>query len=299
MSDDLVPKENVTPVYETDEPILYNVKDGIAWITLNRPDFHNVQNSQMTYALDDAFMKAVDDDAVKCIVLKSDAKHFSAGHDIGSPGRDFHSSFDRRLMWYDHANKPGAEKAYIREQEVYLGMCKRWRAIPKPTIAQVHKGCIAGGLLLAWVCDLIIASDDAFFQDPVLQMGFPGVEYFAHTFELNTRIAKEFLFLGERMSAERAYQMGMLNRVVPRDQLSAEVQKVAERIVEQPRLALQLAKQACNHMDTLAGKEAGIDASFGYHHFAHAQNQLVKGDYIAGFDGKKMAEKNKKQANES
>ena len=299
MSDDLIPLEDVTPEYETDEPILYEAKDGIAWITLNRPDFHNVQNSQMTYALDDAFKKAVDDDAVKCIVLKSDAKHFSAGHDIGSPGRDFHSSFDRRLMWYDHANKPGAEKAYIREQEVYLGMCKRWRAIPKPTIAQVHKGCIAGGVMLAWVCDLIIASDDAFFQDPVLQMGFPGLEYFAHTFELNTRIAKEFLFLGERMSAERAYQMGMLNRVVPRAQLADEVLKVAQRIVEQPRLALQLAKQACNHMDTLAGKEAGIDASFGYHHFAHAQNQLVKGDYIAGFDGKKMAEKNKKQAGES
>ncbi|QJB68811.1 enoyl-CoA hydratase [Parasphingorhabdus halotolerans] len=295
MSDNIVPLEDVTPVYETDEPILYEAKDGIAWITLNRPEFHNVQNSQMTYALDDAFMKAVDDDAVKCIVLKSDAKHFSAGHDIGSPGRDFHSSFDRRLMWYDHANKAGAEKAYIREQEVYLGMCKRWRNIPKPTIAQVHKGCIAGGLMLAWVCDLIIASDDAFFQDPVLQMGFPGLEYFAHTFELNTRIAKEFLFLGERMSAERAYQMGMLNRVVPREQLADEVLKVATRIAEQPRLALQLAKQACNHMDTLAGKEAGIDASFGYHHFAHANNQLTKGDYIAGFDGKKMAEKNKAQ----
>ena len=295
MSEDIVPLEDVTPEYETDEPILYKAKDGIAWITLNRPEFHNVQNSQMTYALDDAFMKAVDDDAVKCIVLKSDAKHFSAGHDIGSPGRDFHSSFDRRLMWYDHANKAGAEKAYIREQEVYLGMCKRWRNIPKPTIAQVHMGCIAGGLMLAWVCDLIIASDDAFFQDPVLQMGFPGLEYFAHTFELNTRIAKEFLFLGERMSAERAYQMGMLNRVVPREQLADEVLKVAQRLVEQPRLALQLAKQACNHMDTLAGKEAGIDASFGYHHFAHANNQLVKGDYIAGFDGKKMAEKNKAQ----
>lgn len=298
MSDDLVPKEDVVPVYETDEPILYETKDGVAWITLNRPEFHNVQNSQMTYALDDAFMKAVDDDAVKCIVLKSDAKHFSAGHDIGSPGRDFHSSFDRRLMWYDHANKPGAEKAYIREQEVYLGMCKRWRNIPKPTIAQVHKGCIAGGLMLAWVCDMIVASDDAFFQDPVLQMGFPGLEYFAHTFELNTRIAKEFLFLGERMSAQRAYEMGMLNRVVPREQLADEVLKIATRIAEQPRLALQLAKQACNHMDTLAGKEAGIDASFGYHHFAHAQNQLVKGDYIAGFDGKKMAENNKKQAGE-
>lgn len=295
MSDDLVAPADVTPEYETDEPVLYEAKDGIAWITMNRPTLHNVQNSQMTYALDGAFMRAVDDDAVKCIVLKSDAKHFSAGHDIGSPGRDFHSSFDRRLMWYDHANKPGAEKAYAREQEVYLGMCKRWRNIPKPTIAQVHKGCIAGGLMLAWVCDLIIASDDAFFQDPVLQMGFPGVEYFAHTFELNTRIAKEFLFLGERMSAERAYQMGMLNRVVPREQLADEVLKVATRIAEQPRLALQLCKQACNHMDTLAGKEAGIDASFGYHHFAHAQNELVSGDYISGFDGKKMAEKNKEQ----
>jgi len=91
----------------------------------------------------------------------------------------------------------------------------------------------------------------------------------------------------------------MLNRVVPRAELADEVLKVAQRIVEQPRLALQLCKQACNHMDTLAGKEAGIDASFGYHHFAHAQNQLVKGDYIAGFDGKKMAEKNKQQEAES
>ena len=295
MSEDLVPLEDVTPEYETDEPILYEAKEGIAWLTLNRPDFHNVQNSQMTYALDDAFMKAVNDDSVKCIVLKSDAKHFSAGHDIGSPGRDFHSSFDRRLMWYDHANKPGAEKAYIREQEVYLGMCKRWRDIPKPTIAQVHKGCIAGGLMLAWVCDLIIASDDAFFQDPVLQMGFPGLEYFAHCHELNPRIAKEFLFLGERMPAQRAYEMGMLNKVVAREDLADEVVRIARRIAEQPRLALQLAKQACNHMETLSGKEAGIDAAFGYHHFAHAQNQLTKGDYIAGLDGKKMAERNKKQ----
>jgi enoyl-CoA hydratase len=295
MSDAIVPKVDQPPVYETDEPVLYAVADGIARITLNRPQFHNVQNSQMTYALDDAFKRAVDDDDVKVIILKSDAKHFTAGHDIGSPGRDFHSSFDRRLMWYDHSNKGGAEKAYIREQEVYLGMCKRWRALPKPTIAQVHGACIAGGLMLAWVCDLIIASDDAFFQDPVLQMGFPGVEYFAHAHELNPRIAKEFLFLGERMSSERAHQMGMVNRVVPRADLEAEVARVAARIAEQPRLALQLAKQAVNHMETLAGKEAGIDASFGYHHFAHANNQLISGDYIAGFSGKSMAEKNKER----
>lgn len=299
MTSDIVPPEPSGHVYETDEPILYEAHDGIAWITLNRPQFHNVQNSQMTYALDDAFVRAIDDDAIKVIVLKSDAKHFSAGHDIGSPGRDFHASFERRLGWYDHANKAGAEKAYVREQEQYLGMCKRWRDLPKPTIAQVHGACVAGGLMLAWVCDLIVASDDAFFQDPVLQMGFPGLEYFAHCHELNVRIAKEFLFLGERMTAARAYEMGMVNKVVPRDDLAGEVLRIATRIAEQPRLALQLAKQACNHMETLAGKNAGIDAAFGYHHFAHANNTLVKGDYIAGFDGRKMAAANKKQSGES
>ncbi|MFA7586626.1 MAG: enoyl-CoA hydratase [Novosphingobium sp.] len=296
--DGLEPRTPSDHVYETDQPVFYVAADGIARVTLNRPQFHNVQNSQMTYALDDAFRRAVDDDAVKVIILKSDARHFSAGHDIGSPGRDFHAPFDRRLMWYDHSNKAGAEKAYAREQEQYLGMCKRWRDIPKPTIAQVRGGCIAGGLMLAWVCDLIVASDDAFFQDPVLQMGFPGLEYFAHCHELNVRIAKEFLFLGERMSADRAYEMGMVNRVVSREALEGEVAAIAARIAQQPRLALQLAKQACNHMETLAGKNAGIDAAFGYHHFAHANNTLVKGDYIAGFDGRKMAARNKQQSGE-
>lgn len=281
-------------IYEESEPILYEVRNHVSYVTLNRPTQHNAQNSQMLYALDDAFMRAVDDDSVKVIVLKSDAKHFSQGHDIGTPGRDFDSRFsDRKTAWYDHSNKPGAEKAFAREQEVYLGFCKRWRAIPKPTICQVHKGCIAGGLMLAWVCDLIIASDDAFFQDPVLTMGFPGVEYFAHCHELNVRIAKEFLFLGERMSAERAYQMGMVNRVFPRDELSRGVIEIAEKIATQPRLGLALTKQACNHIEQLQGKDTGIDAAFGYHHFAHAQNSLVKGDYIGGHDLKSMAKSNK------
>ncbi|WP_321392517.1 enoyl-CoA hydratase [Emcibacter sp.] len=293
MADDLVDPVKTNISYETDEPVLYRTEGPLAYITLNRPDYHNVQNSQMTYALDDAFRRATDDDEVKVIILKSDAKHFTAGHDIGTPGRDFDKSFDRRLMWYDHSNKPGAEKAYIREQEVYLGMCRRWRDIPKPTIAQVHGACIAGGLMLAWVCDLIVASDDAFFQDPVLQMGFPGVEYFAHSFELNARIAKEFLFLGERMTAQRAHEMGMVNRVVSRAELEETVKVMAEKIATQPRLGLLLTKQAINHMEDLQGKRTGMDAVFAMHHFAHAQNQLVKGDYIAGFDGKSMAKANK------
>lgn len=284
------------PVYEEDHPVLYETKDGIAYLTLNRVRYHNSQNAQMLYALDEAWSRAIDDDAVKVIVLRANGKHFSAGHDIGTPGRDYDLDSDnRRTLTYGHANKPGAEKAFAREQELYLGLCKRWRAAPKPSIAQVQKGCIAGGLMLAWSCDLIVASDDAFFQDPVVQMGFPGVEYFAHPWELNVRLAKEFLLLGERWTAERMLQAGMINKVVPRDELETAVKAWAEKIASQPRLALHLTKQACNQMEDIQGKNAHMDAVFGYHHFAHANNTLVKGDYIAGFDGKKMAKSNKRE----
>jgi enoyl-CoA hydratase len=285
-------------VYETDEPVLYRAENGVAWIIMNRPTFNNAQNSQMTYALDDAFRRAVDDDEVKAIVLAGTGKHFSAGHDIGTPGRDVTKTFDRKLLWPDHVNKPGAEFLYTREQEVYLGMCRRWREMPKPTVAMVQGACIAGGLMLAWVCDLIVASDDAFFQDPVVRMGIPGVEYFAHAFELPPRIAKEFLLLGERMPVQRAYDLGMVNRIVTRDELEGETRKVAEKLAEMPRLGLSLTKQAINHVEDLRGKRTAMDAVFHMHHFAHAQNDLVTGNSLAGLTGKAMAEANKKDAKE-
>ena len=147
----------------------------ITRITMNRPEYRNAQNSAMTYALDDAFYAAAADDEVKVIVLAGEGKHFSAGHDIGTPDRDIGRSFPRRAgLWWDHVGKGGAESRYAREEEVYLGMCRRWRELPKPVIAQVQGACIAGGLMLAWICDLIVASDDAFFADPVVRMGIPG-----------------------------------------------------------------------------------------------------------------------------
>jgi len=280
--------------YETDTPILYEVRGPIAWLTMNRPEFVNSQNSQMTYAIDDALRKAANDDAVKVIVLKGAGKHFSGGHDIGTPGRDVMKSWpERRSLWYDHVNKPGAEFFYAREQEVYLGMCRRWRELPKPTIAMVHGACIAGGLMLAWVCDLIVASDDAYFADPVVRMGIPGVEYFAHPYELNPRIAKEFLFTGDRMNAERAYQMGMVNRVVPRADLESTTTALAEKIANMPRLGLALTKQAINHVEDLQGKRAAMDAVFHMHHFAHAQGDLTVGNNLGGMDAKSMAAANK------
>ncbi len=295
--DKLTPRVDES-VYETDEPVQYRVEDGIAILTMSRAQYNNVQNSQMTYALDDCFARAINDDDVKVIMLTSTGKHFSAGHDIGTPGRDVNKEFERKSLWWDHTNKPGGEFLYVREQEVYLNMCRRWRDMPKPTIAVVQGGCIAGGLMLAWVCDFIVASDDAFFQDPVVRMGIPGVEYFAHAFEMHPRIAKEFLMLGDRMPATRAYELGMVNRVVARDELHNEALKMAQRIATQPRMGLALTKQAINHIEDLQGKRTGMEAAFAWHHFAHVHNEQVSGDKLAGFDGKAMAARNKAEAGE-
>lgn len=294
---DLVTPKSTEINYETDEPVRYEVDGGVAWITMNRPQFNNAQNGQMTYALDDAFNRATQDDAVRAIVLAGEGKHFSAGHDIGTPGRDLHREFDKRLMLAPHTNKPAAELLYTREQEQYLGMCRRWRDIPKPTIAMVQGACIAGGLMLAWVCDLIVASEDAFFQDPVNPlMGIPGVEYFAHGFELPPRVAKEFLLLGERMSAPRAFNFGMVNKVVPREELREATKAWADKLAGQGRLGNWLTKQSINHVEELRGKRNAMDAAFHMHHFAHAQNDLVTGDSIGGVSGKSAASANKSEA---
>ncbi len=296
---DLVEPRTADMRYETDTPVLYEAEGPIAWVTMNRPTFNNAQNSQMTYALDDAFKRAVDDDNIKVIILRGAGKHFSAGHDIGSPGRDVDKSFDRRLMWADHVTKPAAEFLYTREHEVYLGMCRRWRDIPKPTIALVQGACVAGGLMLAWVCDFIIAAEDAFFQDPVVRMGIPGVEYFAHAFELPPRVAKEFLLLGERMPAGRAHHFGMVNQLVEREGLEEAGRAMATKLAAFPRLGLWLGKQAINHVEDLRGKRTAMDAHYHMHHFAHAQNDLTTGDRLGGLDAKSMAAANKKQAGTS
>jgi enoyl-CoA hydratase len=276
----------------TDEetPVLYEARGPVALVTMHRPKYRNAQNARMTYALDAAFMKAVNDDAIKVIVLAGSGDHFSAGHDIGSPGRDIHKPFERvATTYWEHADKAGSENLFVREQELYLGMCRRWRELPKPTIAMVQGACVAGALMLAWVCDLIIASEDAFFADPVVKMGIPGVEYFAHAHVMPPRLAKEFLFLGEKVSAQRAYEMGMINRVVPRDALERETFSVAERIATMPRFGLMLTKKAINQAEDRMGLRDTMDATFALHHLAHAHNDLTSPDHLAGQDAKSMA----------
>ncbi|GAB2528254.1 enoyl-CoA hydratase [Nocardia heshunensis] len=271
------------------EVVLYEKRGPIAVVTLNRPDYRNAQNSVMTYALDAAFVRAVEDPEVKVIVLAGAGKHFSAGHDIGTPGRDHHIKYENQAaLWWDHTDRLGGDQRFARESEVYLGMCRRWREIPKPTIAMVQGACIAGALMLAWSCDMIVASEDAFFSDPVVRMGIPGVEYFAHPWVLGPRRAKEILFTGERFTAAQAYEWGMLNRVVPREELETQTFALAEKIAEMPQFGLALTKKAVNQCEDLMGMRAGMDSVFGLHHFAHAHNAEVGADSLGGMTAKSM-----------
>ena len=272
------------------ETVLYETRGAVAVVTMNRPAVRNAQNAVMTFALDAALTRAAQDDAIGAIVLAGAGDHFSAGHDIGTPERDIHKSFARvATTWWEHEDKRGAENLFVREQELYLGMCRRWRELPKPTIAMVQGACVAGGLMLAWVCDLIVASDDAFFADPVMKMGIPGVEYFAHPYVMSPRQAKEFLFLGERMSAAEAHRIGMINRVVPRASLEAEALGVATRIAAMPRFGLALAKKAINQAEDRMGMRDTMDATFALHHVAHAHNAMTSTDHLAGQDARSMA----------
>jgi enoyl-CoA hydratase len=274
------------------EEVLYEKRERVAIVTMNRPQFRNAQNAKMSFALDAAFVRAVADDEVAVIVLAGAGPHFSAGHDIGTPERDIHKSFARvATTWWEHEDKAGAENMYVREQELYLGLCRRWRELPKPTIAMVQGACIAGGLALAWACDLVVAADDAYFADPVVKMGIPGVEFFAHPFALPPRIAKELLFTGERLTAARARELGMVNRVVPRAELETETLALARKISEMPRFGLALTKQAVNHAEDRMGLRDTMDATYAMHHLAHAHNALTSTDHLAGQNARSMKDK--------
>src|ERR1700686_1943950 len=142
----------------------------VARIVMAQPESRNAQNMQMTYELNAAFNRAAHDDSVKVILLAGDGAHFSAGHDLrGDSGKTWHD-FPIVGTWAGF-DAPGAEGRFGREMEIYLELCERWRNLPKPTIAEVQGACVAGGLMLIWACDLIVAAENARFKDPTVEFG--------------------------------------------------------------------------------------------------------------------------------
>lgn len=246
----------------------------IARISLDRADKRNAQDTHLLYELNAAMDRANRDDEVKVIILAANGEHFSAGHDVTEV-----DPTDAMAQWETVGTFCGlgcatstVESQMTREKEIYIGFSERWRNIAKPTIAQVQGKCIAGGLMLVWPCDLIVASEDALFMDNTVAMGVCGIEFFAHPWEMGLRQAKEFLFTSGWLNAQDAWRMGMVNHVVAPEKLADFTLALAANIAQKPSFALKLAKEALNAAQDAQGRVSAMQTAFALHQVTHAHN---------------------------
>ncbi|MHB1128185.1 MAG: enoyl-CoA hydratase [Bacillota bacterium] len=263
------------------EAIVYQKEGAIAKILMNRPETGNAQNIKMINEIDDAMVKAENDTGVRVVVLGGVGKHFSSGHDMKGDPNDPDHQRSQEL-------RKSIEGRTQIEQEIYFDKCMRIRNLSKPTIAQVQGACIAGSVMLACMCDIIIASEDAFFTNPVGRMCASGLELLIEPWEIGIRKAKEMLFTGDKFSAQEMCRLGMVNRVVPRDQLEAAVDELAGRIAMVPPVGLKLTKASLNHTQDLMGQRNSFEYHFLVHQIAHSTKEWA--DFFADTEGKSMKE---------
>jgi enoyl-CoA hydratase len=242
--------------------ITYGVDDHVATITLNRPDVANAQDTRLLDELDAAFDLADADDEVRVVILAGNGKHWSAGHDLKALVGDTEPDEWRRM-------RDTPEGKWHHEKVMYFDRCLRIRDFRKPTIAAVQGKCIAAGVMLACMCDLIVASDDASFQNPVLRMTGAGVELLVEPWEMPARKAKVFLLAAATFSADEAERLGMVNRVVPRADLLTETKALADRIALVPPATAQVVKRSINKTLDLQGQRDAFDYHFQAHHWMH------------------------------
>jgi enoyl-CoA hydratase len=185
-------------------------------LTLDRPP-HNFYDDSLQDQLLAAWRSARADPGVRVVVLRAAGKNFCGGHDPA------------------HAESPEGGS-------VAMALYHEQSAVPMPTIAAVQGACVGGGLRFAWACDLIYASEDAYFRDPTVALGRPGIGYLDGVRDVGLRIAKEMLFLGDGIGARRLATIGAINGVVQREALWEWVDELASRISEQPVAAIRGAK---------------------------------------------------------
>src|ERR1700748_1273585 len=241
------------PMSGSKELVAYETLDEgrIARIWLNRREAQNAQSRTLLVQLDEAFGRAEADDEVRVVILAALGKNFSAGHDLGSeearlegkPGPAQHPTFRSH-----GATVPAvAERTYLQEWHFFFENTRRWRDLRKITIAAVQGNAISAGLMLIWACDLIVAAEDARFSDVVgVRMGMPGVEYYAHPWEVGPRKTQTLLLTGDSLDADEAYRLGMVSKVFPLDELDDKTLEFARRIAERPTMAAMPMQESGN-----------------------------------------------------
>jgi enoyl-CoA hydratase len=254
----------------------------IARIMLNRPEARNAQNRGLLVELNDAFLAAEADDAVRVVILGGAGPMFSSGHDMGSkvsleefgPGPNQH--FTRGI---NGGTREGAENRMLQEWHYFFDNTRRWRNLRKITIAQVHGDVYAAGLMLMWACDLIVAADNVTFADVVgTRLGMCGVEYFAHPWEFGPRKTKELMLTGDSLSVDEAHSLGMVSKVFPEEELGDRTLEFARRIAQLPTMTALLIKESVNQSVDNMGFYNALNACFTIHELNHAHWAEINDD---------------------
>jgi enoyl-CoA hydratase len=221
------------------EMVLYERRGPIALLTLNRPDKLNAIDAQMVAELGQRLDEAEADDAVRAVVLRGAGRAFSAGFDL------------------DMGEGSGVE--FLRDElQKDFDVIMRFWDCPKPTIAAVHTYCLGSGMELAVACDVTVAAEGCRFGAPEVKFG-SGIVALILPWVIGPKMAKELLLTGDdRISAERALALGLVNRVVPEERCLDEAIAVARSIAANDRIAVEVTKQAINRSTEIMGMRQAL-----------------------------------------
>ena len=214
------------------ENIIYERREAIAYITLNRPEKLNALNAGLVADLQDALAVVEADPDVRVAIITGAGRAFSAGFDI-TPDPNSPSP---------HSGTPDMWRSHL--QELIDAFMKVWN-LPKPVIAAVNGYALGGACELVQVCDVKIASERAVLGEPEIRSGF-GPPLIITPYSVNLASAKELLLTGDTVDAHEAARLGMVNRVVPHDQLMAECERVARKMCLISQVGIKMTKVAVN-----------------------------------------------------
>ncbi|MQA74461.1 MAG: enoyl-CoA hydratase [Solirubrobacterales bacterium] len=231
-------------------------RDAVLSVVLERPRKRNALDAAMLAALDRAIEDADGDASVRVLVLRAAGEHFCAGFDLGTVDPD-------ELV----------EDRYRREREQLFERALRLREVGKPTIASVQGACVAAGLLISQMCDLVIAAGDAFFYDPLPRMGGVGLELLIQPWDIGVRRAKRYLFTGDRIPARDALELGMITDLVAPERLREASDELADRVAAMPPVTLSLLKRSLNRTQDIMGMRDALEQHFALHEFGHATQE--------------------------
>ena len=220
---------------ETRERIIFEKEGAIARIILNWPEKANAQDQKLAEEVDAALLDADRDYDIRVLIMKANGKGFCSGHAIGNNALDYPAFAEGAA----HIGTP-----WKGQMDLFVKPVLNLWEFSKPTIAQVHGYCVGGGTHYGLTTDIVIASDDAYFQYPPLQgFGMPSGECSIEPWVfMNWRRAAYYLYLAEVIDAEKALAVGLVNEVVPRAQLDSRVEAIARQIAQAPLTTLMATK---------------------------------------------------------